>query len=247
MQDIIDISGQPQLSATEYAEKHGVSRRTVSRYIQQGKLESVRRKGRTYVTDLEPTETPIRTESAKKLDNQDTQLGQLTRTPDDYMFKLGQLTVQAKSGHRWKSLSIVLVVLVFIAAPAITLLYITWQNTAAKLSTSQAAATAITADLATATTINDKMQKDLFQAKTTIAESSASIRANEVITQTHLDQLQDLRDQLKLERDRSSKQASLLARIQENEALIEKLSAPKVTYPPIIGPSNARYTAEDPR
>ena len=231
MQDIIDRPGQAQLTADEYADKYNISRRTVTRYINQGKLVAIKLKGRTHVTDTAPATTPIEPEPAKRLDNQDRESGQLARQPDDYLFRLGQLSVQAKAGHRWQLLAIVLFVLVFITAPAVVWLYMTWQDTAGELVITQAATTATTANLDDATATIDQLQAELVQAKTTAAELAATITAGDTIRQNQLQTIQDLREKLADERKRTDDQAELLARIQAAETKISQLQQSTTTEP----------------
>ena len=231
MQDVIDIPGQPTLTAHEYAEKYNISRRTVTRYIKQGKLEAVRRKGRTHVIDLEPSETPIETEHAKKLDSLDSESGQLVRQPDDYVFKLGQLSVQAKAGHRWQFLSIVLVVLLFLATPAAVWLYLTWQDTAGELAISQETTATITADLDTATATIGQLQTDLVNTRTTAAELKADVNATKTINQNLQGTLADTRQQLDAERKRTN---DLQAKMADLSMLFSQSTA-----------ENASSTAQD--
>lgn len=211
MPDIIDIPGQPTLTADDYAGKYGISRRTVSRYIKQGKLEAVRRTGRTYVIDQKPAETPIKTEPAKRLDNLASKPGQLAKKPDDYLFKLGQLSVQAKAGHRWQSLSIVLIVAAFIAVPAAVWMYSTWQDTADALAVSQETTTTVTADLDAATTTIEQLRADLFRAMTTTTQLTADATAAKTINQSLRETLADTRQQLTAERKRTDDLEVLLS------------------------------------
>jgi len=217
MKDLIDIPGRPELTANDYAEKYNISRRTVSRYIKQGKIDAVRRKGRTFIIDLEPKETPIEPEPADKLNNQDTESGQLAITSESY-FRLGELTVKAKAGQRWKMLSCILLVLVFIATPAVVWLYLSWQDTAADLVSSQAATNAITADLDNTTNTIDQLEKEMAQAKTTAAELTATITAGDTIRQNQQQTIQELRDQLEKERSRINE---LMGLIQPGEDQIQ--------------------------
>jgi len=162
MPDIMDIPGQTTLHANEYAAKHGISRRTVTRYIQEGRIQAIRRKGRTFVVDQAPSETPIEPDTAARVSKPDTQPGQLARPTEDYLIKLGQLSIQAKTGHRWKILAIILILGAFVAAPVAAWLYFTWQDTADDLAISQQATADITADLSDATATIKQLQADVL-------------------------------------------------------------------------------------
>jgi hypothetical protein len=164
MQDIIDIAGKTTLSADDYAAKHGISRRTVSRHIKQGKLEALKRSGRTYIVDLEPADTAIRTESAGRLDTQDADTGQAVRQADDDLLKLQQLLAKANAGHPWRHLAIVFILAASVAAPAGVWIYSSWKSSAEALVSRLESTTTISADLATATTTIKQLQDDLSQA-----------------------------------------------------------------------------------
>ncbi len=203
MQDILDISEQSTLSANEYAEKYNISRRTVSRYIKQGKLEAVRRTGRTYVVDQKPLETPIKPEPVKQLDNADNWPEQLIRQPDNDAPEPSQLSMQAKTYHRWQSLSIALTVAASITTLATVWMYTTWQNTADALSTSQDTTTALTADLAAATKTITQLQANLFKTMTSATELTADAAAAKTINQSLQETLADTKQQLTAEHQRN--------------------------------------------
>jgi len=164
MQDIIDIAGKTTLRANDYAAKHGISRRTVSRHIKQGKLEALKRSGRTYIVDLEPVDTPIRTESARRLDTQDAESGQIVRQADDDLRELAPAPAKASAGYRWKYLAIVLVVAASVAVPASVWMYSSWKNSAEALASSLERTTTISAELVTATATIKQLQDGLSQA-----------------------------------------------------------------------------------
>jgi hypothetical protein len=73
MQAILGIPEQSTLTASDYAEKHNISRRTVSRHIKQGKLEAIKRGGRTYVIDQGIQEAGVTLEPVKQMDSLDTE------------------------------------------------------------------------------------------------------------------------------------------------------------------------------
>jgi hypothetical protein len=199
MPDIIDIPGQATLPANDYAEKYGISRRTVNRYIQAGKIEAVRRTGRTYIIDQSPTKTPIESEPVRRLDNQDAESSQIIKRPDDYPLKLDQLSAQVKSGYRWRHLAIGLIITVCIAAPALVWLYLIWQDTADALTISQDTTTKITADMANATTTIKQLRDDLLKSLAT----ANALAAEAATAKSYKEVNKSLQENLDAERKRS--------------------------------------------
>ncbi len=110
-----ETTGQDILPIEEYAANQGVSRRTVNRYAEQGRIETIRRNGRTFVIDRTPSEIPKETEHAKRVSRLDTESGHLAKTPDNYLFRLGELTALARTRQRWQVLAIVLLVMLVVA------------------------------------------------------------------------------------------------------------------------------------
>lgn len=48
---ILHAESELLLPIEEYAERHGISRRTVNRYVKSGRLESTKQRGRTIIID----------------------------------------------------------------------------------------------------------------------------------------------------------------------------------------------------
>jgi hypothetical protein len=232
MQDIIDIPGKATLSANDYAAKYGISRRTVSRYIKQGKLEAPRLSGRTYIIDLEPADRPIRAESAKRPDAQGAGSGQIVRQPDDNLFKLSQLSAKSKAGHRWHYLAIVLILAAVIATPTSVWIYSSSKNTADALAISLETATTISADLVTATTNIKQLQDDLFESVANANERAAEAAMEssyKAVNQSLQEALANTRQKLADERKRT---ANLEATLNNLTDLYSRTAAPRIPRDP---------------
>ena len=102
------LTGEPELllPIDEYATRHGISRRTVNRYVKSGRLDSTKNRGRTIIIDkpLKPATQDI--QSVKP--NIDSQLVQLTQA--DWI-RFGMLQARSKSKAIWQAYAIVVTVL----------------------------------------------------------------------------------------------------------------------------------------
>ncbi len=119
---------KPLIHIDAYAAREGISRRTANRYAQQGRVTIEKVKGRTMIVDIpiakrriEPTQESPATPDMPKTSH-------LARTPDNYLFRLGELTALARTRRAWQALAIVLLVLLFISSPVMVWLYMSWRN-----------------------------------------------------------------------------------------------------------------------
>ncbi|MBW8041984.1 MAG: hypothetical protein FVQ85_18570 [Planctomycetes bacterium] len=118
------LHAEPELLVpiSEYASREGLSRRTVDRYAQTGRLEKVRQHGQTYILD-------------KPLKPQVQQTGQVRNVPDsqivplaqtDWM-RLGYLQARSKSKAIWQTYAIALTVLFVALLLASLWLFTQWR------------------------------------------------------------------------------------------------------------------------
>jgi len=130
MQDVETIESETVLHAehellvpiSEYASRHGMSRRTIDRYVRIGRLETTKQHGRTYILD-KPLQSQLN-DSGPVRNVSDSQLVPLSQT--DWM-QLGYLKARAKSKTIWQTYAIVLTVL-FVALMLVSLwLFTQWR------------------------------------------------------------------------------------------------------------------------
>jgi len=118
------LHGEPELllPIAEYAARESLSRRTVDRYAQTGRLEKVRQHGQTYILD-KPLKPQIHQTvmSDKVPDSQIVQLGQT-----DWI-RLGYLQAKSKSKTLWQTYAIVLTVLFVTLLLASLWLFTQWR------------------------------------------------------------------------------------------------------------------------
>lgn len=107
---------------SEYASREGLSRRTIDRYVEIGRLEKVKKHGQTYILD-NPLKPQVKeTVSSEKFP--DSQIVPLSQT--DWM-QLGYLKARSKSKTLWQTYAIVLTVLFFALALASLWLFTQWR------------------------------------------------------------------------------------------------------------------------
>ncbi len=118
------LHGEPELllPIDEYAARHDVSRRTVNRYVQSGRLDSTKRHGRTMIID-KPLKPPSQDTRHVK-PNIDSQLVPLSQT--DWI-RFGFLQARAKSRTLWQIYAITLTVLFVALLLASLWLFTQWR------------------------------------------------------------------------------------------------------------------------
>ncbi|MCJ7805721.1 hypothetical protein MUP46_03715 [Patescibacteria group bacterium] len=121
-QDVPPIEPDMLIPIDEYAVRHSVSRRTLDRYVQTGRLETEKRHGRTYVIDRPPKSHPFETRQARN--GSDSQLALFDRTQ---WIQLGYLKARARSKTVWQVYAIVLTVLCVALLLSSLWLYLQWQ------------------------------------------------------------------------------------------------------------------------
>ena len=93
------ITGEPELilPIDEYATRHGISRRTVNRYVQSGRLESTKQRGRTMIIDKPLKPKSEDTRHVKP--NIDSQIVPFSPTE---LIRYGMLQYRSKSKTIWQ-------------------------------------------------------------------------------------------------------------------------------------------------
>ena len=118
------LHGEPDILVpiSEYAARESLSRRTVDRYAQTGRLEKIRQHGQTYILDkpLKPQEK----QTAMSDNIRDSQIVPLSQT--DWM-QLGYLKARSKSKTIWQTYAIVLTVLFVALLLASLWLFAQWR------------------------------------------------------------------------------------------------------------------------
>ena len=115
---ILHIEPEILLPIAEYAALHSLSRRTVDRYVQIGRLESKKQHGRTMILDKPLKPQP--TESRQVRTDIDSQLVPLAQT--DWM-QLGYFKARSKAKTIWQTYAIVVTILLFAFVLAAVCLY----------------------------------------------------------------------------------------------------------------------------
>ena len=118
------LTGEPELilPIDEYATRHGISRRTVNRYVQKGRLESTKQRGRTMIIDKPLKPSARDTRHVKP--NTDSQMVPFSPTE---LIRYGFLQAKAKSKTIWQTYAIVVTVL-FVALLLLSLwLFTQWR------------------------------------------------------------------------------------------------------------------------
>ena len=106
----------------DYATRRNLSRRTVDRYVQTHRLETLKQHGRTYIRDMPLKPPPAPTGHVRNVT--DSQIVLANRS--DWI-ELGYLKAQAKSKTIWQVYAVTLTVL-FVALLLVSLwLYLQWQ------------------------------------------------------------------------------------------------------------------------
>ena len=118
------LTGEPELilPIDEYATRHGVSRRTVNRYVQSGRLESTKQRGRTMIIDK-----PLKPQSQDKRHvkpNTDSQIVQFAQA--DWI-RYGFLQSRSKSKTIWQTYAIVVTILCVALMLASLWLFTQWR------------------------------------------------------------------------------------------------------------------------
>ncbi len=104
------LHGEPELlfPIDEYAERHGVSRRTVDRYVQTGRLESKKQRGRTMILDK-----PLKSPSQDMRQGQSDTDFQIVPLAQADWIHFGYLKSRSKSKTIWQTYAIVVTILLF--------------------------------------------------------------------------------------------------------------------------------------
>jgi len=99
------LHGEPELliPADEYASRHGISRRTVNRYIQSGRVDSTKQRGRTMIIDK-----PLRPKSPDVLSVKPNIDSQIVRFVQADWIRFGFLQARSKSKTIWQAYAIAL-------------------------------------------------------------------------------------------------------------------------------------------
>lgn len=118
------LTGEPELllPIDEYATRHGISRRTVNRYVKSGRLDATKQHGRTIIIDkpLKPQSQDTR-HVKPNIDSQIVPFAQA-----DWI-RYGFLQARSKSKTIWQTYAIVLTVL-FVALLMVSLwLFAQWR------------------------------------------------------------------------------------------------------------------------
>ncbi len=118
------LHGEPELLVpiAEYAARESLSRRTIDRYCQTGRLEKVRQHGHTYILD-KPLKPQVN-ETRQERNVPDSQIVPLAQT--DWI-RLGILQVRSKSKTIWQAYAIVLTVLFVALLLASLWLFTQWR------------------------------------------------------------------------------------------------------------------------
>ena len=118
------LTGEPELliPIDEYASRHGISRRTVNRYVEKGRLESTKQRGRTMIID-KPLK-PKAQDTQHVTPNTDSQM--VPFSPND-LIRFGILQYRSKSKAIWQTYAIIVTVLFVAALMASLWLYMQWQ------------------------------------------------------------------------------------------------------------------------
>ena len=118
------LHGEPELllPIDEYAKRQGVSRRTVNRYVQSGRLESTKQRGRTMIIDKPLKPKSEDTRHVKP--NIDSQIVPFARA--DWI-RYGMLQNRSKSKVIWQTYAIVVTVLFVALMLASLWLFTQWR------------------------------------------------------------------------------------------------------------------------
>lgn len=102
------LTGEPELllPIDEYASRHGVSRRTVNRYVQSGRLDATKRRGRTMIIDKPLKPQSQDTRHVKP--NIDSQIVPFSQAD---LIRYGMLQARSKSKTIWQIYAIVVTIL----------------------------------------------------------------------------------------------------------------------------------------
>ena len=118
------LHGEPELllPIDEYALRHGVSRRTVNRYVKSGRLDSTKSHGRTMILD-KPLKPPVQ-DTRNVQANIDSQLVPFAQA--DWI-RFGMLQARSKSKAIWQAYAIVLTALFVALLLASLWLFTQWR------------------------------------------------------------------------------------------------------------------------
>lgn len=102
------LTGEPELllPIDEYASRHGISRRTVNRYVKSGRLEATKQRGRTIIID-KPLK-PQSQDTQSVTPNTDSQIVPFSPTE---LIRYGMLQARSKSKTSWQVYAIVVTIL----------------------------------------------------------------------------------------------------------------------------------------
>lgn len=118
------LHGEPELliPADEYASRHGVSRRTVNRYVKSGRLDSTKQHGRTMIIDK-----PLKPQSQDTRHVKPNIDSQLVPFAQADWIRYGFLQARSKSKTLWQAYAIVLTVLFVALLMASLWLFTQWR------------------------------------------------------------------------------------------------------------------------
>jgi len=120
----LTLTDQPEILVPieDYAARRNLSRRTVDRYVQTQRLETLKQHGRTYIRDMPLKPPPAPTGHVRNVT--DSQIVLANRS--DWI-ELGYLKARARSKTIWQAYAVTLTVL-FVALLLVSLwLYLQWQ------------------------------------------------------------------------------------------------------------------------
>lgn len=118
------LTGEPELilPIEEYATRHGISRRTVNRYVQSGRLESTKQRGRTMIIDK-----PLKPKSQDTRQVQPNIDSQIVPFAQADWIRYGFLQARSKSKTLWQTYAIALTVLFVALLLASLWLFTQWR------------------------------------------------------------------------------------------------------------------------
>ena len=102
----------------EYASREGLSRRTIDRYVEIGRLEKVKKHGQTYILD-----NPLKPQVKETVSSEKVPDSQIVPFSQADWIRYGCLQTRAKSKTLWQTYAIVVTILLFAFVLASVCLY----------------------------------------------------------------------------------------------------------------------------